>query len=97
MSPVSRAIARSLIILAVVSLSFTARAQTVTGTIQGTVTDSSGGALPGVTITIRNTDTGLERVAVTTKDGFFNAPFLQLGRYNVEALTLIHIGRCRDP
>ena len=85
MSPASRAMARALIVLAVFTLSVTSQAQTVTGTIQGTVTDSSGGALPGVTITIRNTDTGLERIAVTTKDGFFNAPFLQLGRYSVEA------------
>jgi outer membrane receptor protein involved in Fe transport len=60
-------------------------AQTVTGTIQGTVTDRSGGALPGVTVTIRNVETGLERVTVTAGPGFYSAPFLQLGRYNVSA------------
>ena len=85
MSPARRAIARSLIVLAVFTLSLATQAQTVTGTIQGTVTDRSGAALPGVTITIRNVDTGLERVAVTTGNGFFNAPFLQIGRYNVDA------------
>jgi len=59
--------------------------QTVTGTMRGTVTDRSGATLPGVTITIRNVETGLERVVVTEKDGTYNAPFLQIGRYNVQA------------
>ncbi|HEY6140110.1 MAG TPA: carboxypeptidase regulatory-like domain-containing protein [Thermoanaerobaculia bacterium] len=60
-------------------------AQTVTGTMRGTVTDRSGGALPGVTITIRNVETGLERIVATDSAGSWNAPYLQLGRYNVEA------------
>jgi len=60
-------------------------AQTVTGTMRGTVLDRSKAVLPGVTITIRNVETGLERVVVTDTDGFWNAPFLQLGRYNVQA------------
>ena len=60
-------------------------AQTVTGTMRGNVTDRSGAVLPGVTITIRNVETGLERVVVTDESGSYNAPFLQLGRYNVQA------------
>ncbi len=60
-------------------------AQTVTGTMNGTIVDSSGAALPGVTVTIRNAETGLERIVVTDSAGFFNAPFLPIGRYNVEA------------
>ena len=86
MSNARRVISRGLILLAAVILgSFPLAAQTVTGTIQGTVTDGSGAALPGVTITIRNVETGLERIAVTTSNGFFNAPFLQIGSYNVAA------------
>src|SRR5947208_1133486 len=65
--------------------SIPALAQTVTGTMQGTVTDRSGGAIPGVTVTVRNVETGLERVLVTDKQGFFNAAFLPVGRYNVQA------------
>ena len=38
-----------------------AAAQTVTGEIRGTVRDSSGGVLPGVTVTATNTQTGLTR------------------------------------
>ncbi|CAN5882295.1 hypothetical protein BH24ACI5_BH24ACI5_02080 [soil metagenome] len=60
-------------------------AQTVTGTIQGTATDTSGGVLPGVTVVIRNTDTGATRTVVTNEAGFYTAPFVQLGRYSVTA------------
>src|SRR6266550_3906327 len=60
-------------------------AQTVSGTMRGSTTDRSGGALPGVTITIRNVETGLERIVTTDKSGAYNAPFLPLGGYNVQA------------
>ena len=76
---------RLTLVLALISLAGPLVAQTVTGTMRGTVTDRSGGALPGVTITIRNVDTGLERIVITDKAGTFNAPFLQIGRYNVLA------------
>jgi hypothetical protein len=67
-------------------------AQTVTGTMQGTINDTSGGNLPGVTVTIRNMETALERVIVTDSSGFFNAPFLPVGRYTVVA-ELAGLGR----
>src|SRR5688572_26032826 len=60
-------------------------AQTITGTVRGQVTDSSGAALPGVTVTIRNMDTGSERVVITNDDGNYNAPFLPPGKYEVTA------------
>ncbi len=60
-------------------------AQTVTGTIQGTVTDQSGAVLPGVTVTIANTATGVTREAVTDAAGLFAAPGLQIGPYEVTA------------
>jgi hypothetical protein len=63
------------------------RAQTVTGTMQGTITDQSGAVIPGVTVTLRNVETGQERVVTTNDDGTYNAPFLPLGRYNVTAST----------
>ena len=59
-------------------------AQTVSGTLEGTVTDLSGSALPGVTVIIRDQDTGLERVTVTNGDGRFSAPFLPIGRYRMQ-------------
>jgi outer membrane receptor protein involved in Fe transport len=68
-----------------------AYAQTVTGTIQGTVTDTSGGVLPGVTVLIKHQDTGAERVVVTNESGFYSAPYMPLGTYNVTA-TLASFG-----
>ncbi|MBE3132646.1 MAG: carboxypeptidase regulatory-like domain-containing protein, partial [Acidobacteria bacterium] len=62
-----------------------ATAQTVTGTVQGTITDSSGGVLPGVTITIKNEQTGAAREVVSNALGFYVAPFLAIGRYTVTA------------
>ncbi len=76
---------RLLALVVVLLVGIPLSAQTVTGTMRGNVTDRSGAALPGVTLTIRNVDTGLERIVTTERDGSFNAPFLQLGRYNVQA------------
>ncbi|HEX6085023.1 MAG TPA: carboxypeptidase regulatory-like domain-containing protein [Thermoanaerobaculia bacterium] len=75
----------ALVVFLTLVLALPALAQMVTGTIQGTVSDSSGGVLPGVTVTIRNAETGLQRVVVTNEAGFFNAPFLPIGRYEVHA------------
>ena len=61
----------------------TVAAQTVTGTIQGTVSDSSGAVLPGATVTIRNVETGAQRTVVTNEAGFYTAPFIQIGRYTL--------------
>src|SRR5215813_7412179 len=47
-----------------------ASAQSVsTAQINGTVKDQSGGGLPGVTVTVTQTDTGLTRTAVTDETG----------------------------
>jgi hypothetical protein len=48
----------------------TSVAQTVTGTLQGTVTDPTGAVVPGAAITIRNKETGLERTLTTSDEGF---------------------------
>jgi hypothetical protein len=74
---------RLFVVLILISAS--AFAQTVTGTLQGTVTDKSGGGLPGVTVTVRNMETGLERVTTTNEKGSYSAAFLPVGRYRVEA------------
>jgi hypothetical protein len=58
-------------------------AQTFRGTILGTVTDSSGAAVPGATVTIKNADTGLVRTVTTSDDGSYAAPELPIGNYSV--------------
>jgi len=77
------------ILSAVVSLALAspawAQTQAANGAIEGTVTDTSGAVLPGVTITVSNVDTGLERTSVTNEKGFYRAPLLPLGNYRVVA------------
>ena len=62
-----------------------AQSQAANGSIEGTVTDSSGGVLPGVTVTVTNTETGAARSVVTNEAGLFRAPLLPLGTYTVVA------------
>ena len=54
-------------------------------TITGTVTDPSGSVVPGAMVTIRDTDTGIERKTETSDAGLYTAAFLQPGHYEVEA------------
>ncbi len=77
-------IRQCLVLVVTLLLALPLAAQTVTGTLEGTVSDLSGSALPGVTVTIRDKDTGLERVTVTNSDGRFSAPFLPIGRYRMQ-------------
>lgn len=62
-----------------------AQGQSINGTIEGTVTDESGGSLPGVTVTVANTDTGASRTVVTNEAGVYRAILLSLGAYRVTA------------
>jgi hypothetical protein len=64
-------------------LAIPAVAQMPTGTILGTAKDSSGGVLPNTTVTITNVDTGLKRTVTTGDDGFYRAPELPVGHYEV--------------
>jgi Carboxypeptidase regulatory-like domain len=62
-----------------------AAAQAVTGTILGLITDSTGAVMPGATVTLTNTGTGLVRVVTTDSNGEFTAPSLPTGTYSVKA------------
>jgi hypothetical protein len=53
------------------------------GAISGTVTDKSGAIVAGATVVVTDTDTGAVRNLTTNGAGFFIAPFLQPGRYEV--------------
>jgi len=56
-----------------------------TGQINGLVTDTQGGVLPGVTVEVTNLATGAIRAAVTGADGLYTVPLLQPGNYSVKA------------
>jgi hypothetical protein len=57
--------------------------QYTTGTITGTVTDSTGAALPGVTVQLKNQDTSETRTYKTGAAGDYVFPALAPGKYNV--------------
>jgi hypothetical protein len=56
-----------------------------TGTILGTVTDSTGAVLPNVKITVTNTATNAAFNTESNSAGDFNAPSLHPGTYTVSA------------
>src|SRR4249919_1246908 len=74
------------LVLVLSPLASVARAQGTTATIVGTITDASGGALPGTLVTARNADTGLARSAPAGADGAYRLEFLPIGNYVVEAV-----------
>ena len=65
-----RALVRLWVLVGII-LSFgeTATAQTANATLQGTITDSSGAVLPGVTVKLQSSATGLSRDLVTNVAG----------------------------
>jgi hypothetical protein len=62
-----------------------AAAQDPRGSITGTIADSTGGVLPGVTVTVKNVETGVEQNVVTDGEGRFQVLYLNPGAYNVTA------------
>src|SRR5690348_14514618 len=55
----------------------------VTGSISGTVRDSSGAVIPGVSVEARNTSTGVTQTIETGSVGFYNFAALPVGQYDV--------------
>jgi outer membrane receptor protein involved in Fe transport len=74
------------LLFALTALPLLAQSQVAGGEIVGTVTDETGGVLPGVTVTVRNQATGVSRDTVTDKAGRFRAPLLPVGTYEVSAV-----------
>lgn len=60
-------------------------AQSGGSSLSGRIQDEQGAAVPGVTVTATNTQTGLVRTAVTASDGMYRFPALPVGIYKVTA------------
>jgi hypothetical protein len=54
-----------------------------TSQINGTITDTSGAGVPAATVTVVNIETQLSREVLTNNEGFYSAPLLPPGRYQV--------------
>jgi hypothetical protein len=76
---------RTLLVLSLLlaPLPLFAQSQATTGVIEGTVLDESGAAVPGASVTLRNTATNFERVVTSDADGRFRGLLLPLGPYRV--------------
>jgi hypothetical protein len=79
-----KALHAALLVLAVIcGVTESLHAQVAGGAISGTATDSSGRALNNVKITITNVATGVTREVTTNDEGFYSAPNLLPGTYEV--------------
>ncbi len=73
-----------LVFVSVLAAAMPVIAQT-TGSLRGVVTDSTGGVLPGATVTITSAALiGGTRTAVTNELGVYRFPSLPVGRYRIE-------------
>lgn len=68
-----------LVFLAILSIMPMAWGQTITATLTGTLTDPSGGVVPGVTVTATNQGTQISFTAESNNAGVYNIPFLPAG------------------
>ena len=59
-------------------------AQTIYGSLSGTVMDSSGAVITNASVQIKGVDTGQVRQVTTNELGFWRMPSLPPGRYSIE-------------
>src|SRR4051812_45659927 len=83
-APVTRVLVLVLLLLAI-ALPSGAGAQSVSGTILGTVTDVSGSVISNAKVTVTNEGTGLTRTVTSDSNGEYTVPALPTGRYVVIA------------
>src|SRR5947199_8200158 len=60
-------------------------AQTFSAAISGLVRDTTGAVIPGVTVTAKQTESGLTRTVLTNENGDYRMPSLPVGAYEVMA------------
>ena len=80
-----RTVFRLLAFVVSLAVGVPAMAQVATAVLQGVVSDSQGGILPGVTVVVTNTETGLVREVPSDASGFYRAAALPPGNYSVHA------------
>ncbi len=78
----------SIVVFALLSIALTARgveAQTLYGSVTGAVTDGTGAAVPGATVSLKNEGTGLELTVVTDETGAYTIRNIPGGTYTMKA------------
>jgi hypothetical protein len=79
----TKILASLLIIVFNLSLAVSIYSQVTGATLSGTISDPSGGVIPGAQISIRNTATGISKDFQADSDGYYTAPNLAPGTYEV--------------
>ena len=74
------------VLITVVLIASAARAE-VGGKITGVVKDQTGSVIPGVTVVISNTQTGVKLSTTTDQDGVFTFPVLSVGQYQIDVTS----------
>ena len=83
-----KSILRNLVLMAAFDLALRVPAPAqgeTTSAIVGSVTDPTGAAIPGATVTVTNIENGLKRAVRTDDSGRFSFPQLKPGTYSVKA------------
>src|SRR3984893_1832775 len=73
-----------LVIVVVLGFNVAANRQSITGSVSGTVTDSTGGIIPGAAVTLSSDKTRETRTGTTSSEGRFSFAALQPGEYSVK-------------
>lgn len=77
-------LSRGVLAIALIALiAAPAAAQQTTGNITGRITDEQGAAVPGVTVTAKNADTGFVRTETTNAEGLYRLNGLPVGTYEL--------------
>jgi Carboxypeptidase regulatory-like domain len=82
-SRLARWISASLVVALMLFSASPIRAQVSGATLSGLVTDENGGPVPGADVSIKNLGTGVARDVTANGDGFYSAPNLIPGDYEV--------------
>lgn len=57
-----------------------------TAQVTGRITDTSGGVVPGATLTVSNVETGIGRTTASNAEGYYVLPLLPRGTYTIAAM-----------
>ena len=95
MANVSIGLARIVVVLLSLAGATNAFAQGGTGTLTGTVVDSTGAAVPGATVTATELNTGTERTVVSDDTGIFRMAALNPGLTSSKSSSPAS-GRCQS-
>jgi hypothetical protein len=73
------------VVMVVAPQTLRAQSSSVNAAVEGIIKDATGGVLPGVTVTLTNLGTGINRSVVSNEAGLYRARLLPLGEYRIEA------------